>query len=242
MKSVIVTGGSGDIGRQISLDFAKKGYHVIVHFNKNKGRADSVVSEIKSFGGNAYAFGADLSFYSEAERLFEFSMNKLGKIDVLVNNAGISLNKMFQDVTEDEWKKLFFVNLGSFFNLSSFVVKHMISRKCGKIVNISSIWGIVGASMEVHYSSSKAAIIGFTKSLAKELGPSGICVNCVAPGVIDTKMNNFDINTKKKIIEETPLCRLGSPHDISKTVLFLSSEDSNFITGQIISPNGGWVV
>ena len=240
MKTVIITGASGDIGGQLALDFANAGYGVIVHFNRNKDSAKEVVKKIRENGGEAYSFGADLSKFSEAQKLFDFSINKFEKIDVLVNNAGVSLVKMFQDVTESEWKHLFDVNLGSVFNCSSLISKHMIHNHSGKIINISSIWGLVGGSMEVHYSASKAAIIGFTKALAKEMGPSGICVNCVAPGAIDTKMNNFDCYTKRQIIEETPLCRIGVPSDISKVVLFLASADANFITGEIINVNGGW--
>lgn len=242
MKTVIVTGGSGDIGKQISYDFAKENFFVIVHYYKDKKSAEKIVENIISSGGNASAFCADLSNLSESEKLFSYAINLLGHIDVLVNNAGVSLQKLFQDVTEYEWKRLFDVNVGSVFNCTKSVIKHMINRKYGKIINISSIWGIVGASMEVHYSASKAAIIGFTKALAKEVGPSNICVNCVAPGVIDTKMNNFDNETRENIKDATPLCRIGNVSDISKTVLFLSSDDANFITGQVISPNGGFVI
>lgn len=242
MKTVIVTGGSGDIGKQISYDFAKENFFVIVHYYKDKKSAEKIVEGIISSGGNASAFCADLSNLSESEKLCSYAINLLGHIDVLVNNAGVSLHKLFQDVTEYEWKRLFDVNVGSVFNCTKSVIKHMINRKYGKIINISSIWGIVGASMEVHYSASKAAIIGFTKALAKEVGPSNICVNCVAPGVIDTKMNNFDDETRENIKDVTPLCRIGNVSDISKTVLFLSSDDANFITGQVISPNGGFVI
>ena len=242
MKTVIVTGGSGDIGRQISYDFAKENYFVVVHYYKDKESAESIVKNIKSSGGNAISFCADLSKKSEAEKLLSYSIDSIGHIDVLVNNAGISIQKLFQDVYELEWKRLFEVNVGSVFNCTSSVIKHMINRKYGKIINISSIWGIVGASMEVHYSSSKAAVIGFTKALAKEVGPSNICVNCIAPGVIDTKMNNFDSKTIDDLKESTPLCRIGNPSDISKLALFLASDDSNFITGQVISSNGGFII
>ncbi len=240
MRTTIITGASGDIGRQIALDFASAGYGVIVHFHKGEDIANEIVENIIRNKGEAYPFSADLSKFSDAQRLFEFSLSKFRKIDILVNNAGVSLVKMFQDVTEDEWKYLFDVNVGSVFNCSSVVSGHMIRNHSGKIINISSIWGLVGGAMEVHYSASKAAIIGFTKALAKELGPSGICVNCVAPGAIDTKMNNFDFQTREKIIEETPLCRVGIPSDISKVVLFLASSDANYITGEVINANGGW--
>jgi 3-oxoacyl-[acyl-carrier protein] reductase len=242
MKTAIITGSSQGIGRQIALEFAKNGYAVVVNYNKSKNEAFELAENIKNLGGNAIAAEADVSKFEEAQKLINLSLNEFGKIDVLVNNAGISLQKIFQDVSEAEWKNLFDVNVGSVFNCCSCVLKDMIPRKSGKIINISSIWGMVGASMEVHYSASKAAVIGFTKALAKELGPSGINVNCVAPGVIDTKMNNFDQETLAELKNETPLRKIGSALDIAKTVLFLASSDTDFITGQVISPNGGFVI
>ena len=242
MKTAIITGSSQGIGRQIALEFAKNGYAVVVNYNKSKNEAFDLAENIKNLGGNAIAAEADVSKFEEAQKLINLSLNEFGKIDILVNNAGISLQKIFQDVSEAEWKNLFDVNVGSVFNCCSCVLKDMIPRKSGKIINISSIWGMVGASMEVHYSASKAAVIGFTKALAKELGPSGINVNCVAPGVIDTKMNNFDQETLAELKNETPLRKIGSALDIAKTVLFLASSDTDFITGQVISPNGGFVI
>ena len=242
MKTAIITGSSQGIGRQIALEFAKNGYAVVVNYNKSKNEAFELAENIKNLGGNAIAAEADVSKFEEAQKLINLSLNEFGKIDVLVNNAGISLQKIFQDVSEAEWKNLFDVNVGSVFNCCSCVLKDMIPRKSGKIINISSIWGMVGASMEVHYSASKAAVIGFTKALAKELGPSGINVNCVAPGVIDTKMNNFDQETLAELKNETPLRKIGSALDIAKTVLFLASSDTDFITGQVISTNGGFVI
>lgn len=242
MKTAIITGSSQGIGRQIALEFAKNGYAVVVNYNKSKNEAFELAENIKNLGGNAIAAEADVSKFEETQKLINLSLNEFGKIDVLVNNAGISLQKIFQDVSEAEWKNLFDVNVGSVFNCCSCVLKDMIPRKSGKIINISSIWGMVGASMEVHYSASKAAVIGFTKALAKELGPSGINVNCVAPGVIDTKMNNFDQETLAELKNETPLRKIGSALDIAKTVLFLASSDTDFITGQVISTNGGFVI
>lgn len=183
---------------------------------------------------------ADVSKFGEAKFLINESIDRFGEIDVLVNNAGISLVKLFQDVSELEWKNLFACNVGSVFNCCKAVASHMISRKDGKIINVSSIWGICGASMEAHYSASKAAIIGFTKSLSKELGPSGICVNCVAPGVIDTDMNKFDKQTMQELKNEAPLQKIGTPADVAKSICFLASDDANFITGQVISISGGF--
>ena len=242
MKTAVITGSSQGIGRQIALEFAKNNYAVVVNYNKSKNEALELIEKIKKLGSTSIAVQADVSKFQEAQKLIDLSLNEFGKIDVLVNNAGISLQKIFQDVSEAEWKNLFAVNVGSIFNCCSCVLKDMISRKSGKIINISSIWGMVGASMEVHYSASKAAVIGFTKALAKELGPSGINVNCVSPGVIDTKMNNFDQETLAELKNETPLRKIGSALDIAKTVLFLASSDADFITGQVISPNGGFVI
>ena len=242
MKTAVITGSSQGIGRQIALEFAKNNYNVVINYNESKNEALELIEKIKKLGGTSIAVQADVSKFQEAQKLIDLSLNEFGKIDVLVNNAGISLQKIFQDVSEAEWKKLFGVNVGSVFNCCSCVLKDMILRKSGKIINISSIWGMVGASMEVHYSASKAAIIGFTKALAKELGPSGINVNCVSPGVIDTKMNNFDQETLAELKNETPLGKIGTALDIAKTVLFLASSDADFLTGQVISPNGGFVI
>ena len=242
MKTSVITGSSQGIGRQIALEFARNNYNVVINYNESKNEAFELVEKIKKSGGTSIAVQADVSKFQEAQKLIDLSLNEFGKIDVLVNNAGISLQKIFQDVSEAEWKNLFAVNVGSVFNCCSCVLKDMISRKSGKIINISSIWGMVGASMEVHYSASKAAVIGFTKALAKELGPSGINVNCVSPGVIDTKMNNFDQETLAELKNETPLGKIGTALDIAKTVLFLASSDADFITGQVISPNGGFVI
>jgi len=241
LKVAVITGSSRGIGRTTAIEFAKNGYSVVVNYNKSKQEAEKVVSEIRNFGQDALLFKADVSDFKEANDLINFAIKEFGKIDVLVNNAGISLQKIFQDVTESEWENLFKVNVWSVFNCCAAVANHMISRKKGKIVNVSSIWGITGASMEAHYSASKAAIIGFTKSLAKELGPSGIHVNCVAPGVIDTEMNSFNEKIMEELKNEIPLKKIGSARNIAETILFLASEKSDFITGQTISPNGGLI-
>ena len=242
MKVAIITGSSNGIGRQIALEFAKNNYNIIINYNKSKIQAFNLFEQIKILGRNCITVQADVSKLCEAQNLIDKSLNAFGKIDILVNNAGISLQKIFQDVSENEWKNLFAVNLGSVFNCCSCVLKDMLSRKKGKIINISSIWGMVGASMEVHYSASKAAIIGLTKALAKELGPSGINVNCIAPGVIDTNMNSFNNEIISELKNNTPIGRIGTTLDVAKTALFLASDDSDFITGQVISPNGGFVI
>ena len=166
-----------------------------------------------------------------------------GKIDVLVNNAGITQSKLFTDITYEDWKEMMDINLNGIFYTTQKALQYMIPEMSGKIINISSIWGMVGGSFEVHYSTSKAAIIGMSKALAKELGPSNIQVNVIAPGVIQTDMlNDIDEDIIDTLREETPLMRLGTPEDIANCVLFLASEKSNFITGQVISPNGGFVI
>ena len=243
MKVAVVTGSSRGIGKEIAIELAKKGCHVVVNCRSSEEEGLSVANYINRSIGNAIFIKADVSRLKGAEKLICGSLNYFGKIDILINNAGISLRKLFQDVTNVEWEKLIFTNLGSVFNCCSLVVPHMVSRKNGKIVNVSSIWGLVGASMEVHYSASKAAIVGFTKALAKELGPSGICVNCIAPGVIMTEMNSsLSLQDLKELKNETPLFKIGSTKDVAKAVVFLVSEDANFITGQVLSPNGGLVI
>lgn len=241
MKVAIVTGSSRGIGKYTAIDLARNGFSVIVNYNKNEYEANKTINEILKLNQSCISIEADVSKFNEAKMLVDRSIEEFGRVDVLVNNAGISLTKMFQDVSENEWKNLFNVNVGSVFNCCSCISHHMISKKSGKIINVSSVWGIHGASMESHYSASKASIIGFTKSLAKELGPSGISVNCVAPGVIDTDMNKNLTNDDKEILrEQTPLRKIGSPIDVAKCISFLASDDSNFINGEVIEVAGGF--
>lgn len=242
-KTVLITGSSRGIGAETALKFADTGYNVVINYNNSEMQALEVLSKVRSKNDGATAVKADVSKYSEAESLIEKTISEFGKIDVLVNNAGIAEQKLFTDISEYEWKKMFEVNVQSMFNCSKFAAKNMIKNHSGKIINVSSVWGVCGASCEVHYSASKAAVIGFTKALAKELGPSGITVNCVAPGVIDTDMNSHlrkeDI---VKLIDSTPLMRLGLPKDIANLIGFLASENANFITGQIIGCDGGFFI
>ena len=175
--------------------------------------------------------------------MIEFIHKNYGRISVLINNAGISQQKLFCDITENDWDKMFDVNIKGMFLVTKLVLPDMIHDKYGKIINFSSMWGVTGGSCEVHYSASKAAVIGFTKALAKEVGPSDINVNCIAPGVIDTEMNSYlDDETKRELCSETPLCRMGTANEIAKIAYFLSTDDASFITGQVISPNGGIVI
>ncbi|MDR1240342.1 MAG: 3-oxoacyl-ACP reductase FabG [Oscillospiraceae bacterium] len=241
-NTAVITGASRGIGRETAKELASEGFKILINYKKNRDLAEELAEEIISNGGEALPIQADISIPEEAEYLIE-NAEKFGEIDVLVNNAGICLQKVFQDVTKEEWQKLFDTNVGGAINCCASAVKRMIPRKHGKIINISSIWGICGASTEVHYSASKAAIIGLTKALAKELGPSGIRVNCVAPGIINTDMNkNISDEIFNELTEQTPLKRIGTASDVAKIIRFLASSPSNFITGQIISPNGGFLI
>ncbi len=242
-KTVLITGASRGIGRETALLFAKNNYNVIINYNKSKEQALKLQREVSLNGSDALAVKADVSNLNDVKFMVDESLNHFGTIDILVNNAGISEQKMFCDITESDWQNMLSVNVTGMFNVCKYVLPIMINKKEGKIINVSSVWGIVGASCEVHYSTSKAAVIGFTKALAKEVGPSNINVNCVAPGVIDTDMNaGLDNQTVNYLKEQTPLCVLGTPLDVANTIYFLASDKSNFITGQVISPNGGFVI
>ena len=235
-KVVVVTGSSRGIGANIVKTLAKKGYRVILNYNKSENYAQNVQKELI----NVDIFKADVSKKAEAVSLINFAIEKYGKIDVLINNAGISQSKLFTDLTDEDWNNIINSNLNSAFFCSREAAKNMIHNKSGLIINISSIWGITGASCEVAYSTSKAALNGFTKALAKELGPSNIRVNAIAPGIINTDMNNYLSNEElESIKEEIPLERIGETIDISKCVEWLIED--NYTTGQIISINGGWV-
>lgn len=242
-KTVLITGSSRGIGAESARLFAKNEYNVVINYFKSKEKALSLQNELISLGCDCIAIKADVSSFEQVNSMVQVIYEKFLNIDVLVNNAAIAKQKLFNYITPQEWTRMMDVNIGGVYNCCKCILPNMIHNHKGKIINISSIWGMVGASCEVHYSTSKAAIIGFTKALAKELGPSNIQVNCVAPGVIETDMNlnlsQDDINALK---EETPLGVIGQPIDIAKTVLFLASNDSNFITGQVISPNGGFVI
>lgn len=239
MKTVIVTGGSRGIGRAIVEKFAKENYNVLLNYNKSEFAAIDIAKNYP----NVEIFKADVSNTKDVEAMINFAESKYGQIDILINNAGISCTGLLQDISLDEWNRLFEVNVTGTFLITREVLPRMISKKVGKIINISSVWGLVGASMEVAYSASKAAIIGFTKALAKEVGPSNITVNCIAPGIVMTDMvNNLSVEEFDQIREEIPLGRIGSTEDIANTAFYLASEDASYITGQVISPNGGWII
>ena len=237
----IVTGASRGIGREIAKELAKKGHTVIANYNRSFEEAKKLKEELKNENIKIDIFKADVSKRDEVKEMVKFALEKYGKIDILVNNAGISMEKLFTDVTDEDWNKLIQNNLYSVFCTTQEVLPNMINNKSGCIINISSIWGLVGASCESIYSVTKAGIDAMTKSLAKELGPSNIRVNSIAPGCIDTDMNkNLTEKEENEVINETPLQKIGKPEDIARCVNFLIED--KFTTGQIISINGGWVI
>ncbi|EQF59912.1 elongation factor P 5-aminopentanone reductase [Clostridioides difficile] len=242
-KTVLITGGARGIGKAMSKAFAKEGYNVLVNFNKSENEAKELYTILNEKNFSVKLFKADISNREDVEDMVDYCIKEFGGLDVLVNNAGVSQDKLFTDITDEDWDNMMNINLKGSFYCSQVALKYMISEKKGNIINISSIWGISGASCEGHYSITKAGIIGMTKALAKEVGPSNIRVNSIAPGVINTDMlsgyNEEDIDA---LVEETPLMRLGTPEDIANCAIFLASDKSNFITGQVISPNGGFVI
>lgn len=242
MKTVVITGGTRGIGRETVKLFAREGYRVAFLYLNSDDKAQELVDEVKEYG-DVMAVKCDVSDLSQVESAFDKIRSEFGRIYALVNNAGIAQQKLFTDITAQEWERMMGVNAGGVFNCCRAVLPDMIHEKDGRIINISSMWGQVGASCEVHYSASKAAVIGLTKALAKEVGPSGITVNCIAPGVIDTDMmSTFPDDVKKELADETPLCRLGTSSDVAKAVLFLAGDGASFITGQVIGVNGGMVI
>ncbi|MGE5473781.1 MAG: elongation factor P 5-aminopentanone reductase [Ignavibacteriales bacterium] len=242
-KTVIITGSSKGIGRETAKQFSFEGYNVLINYNKSEEEAISLKQCLKDKGGKVEIYKADVANKDEVDAMIQYCITKFGSIDVLVNNAGISQTKLFTDITEEDWRNMIDVNLSGIFNCTQSVVKDMIKHKRGKIINISSIWGMTGGACEVHYSAAKAGVIGFTKALAKELGPSNIQVNCVAPGAIKTEMlAEYSEEDIKEIKKDIPMDRFGEPDEIASLIVFLASESANYITGQIISPNGGFVI
>ncbi len=239
-KTVLVTGSSRGIGAAIAEVFAKNKFNVVLNYRKNKEKALKLFEKLRNLGTDAIAVQADISNYVECKNMFDTIHENFKNIDVLVNNAGYCEKKLFTEISQDDWQKMFNVNVNGAFNCTKIALPEMIARKSGKIINISSILGINGSSCEVHYSASKAAIIGFTKALAKEVGLSNIQINCVCPGVISTDMNtDLDANIMKRLTAMTPLGRIGKPEDVANMVYFLGSDNSNFITGQVVSVDGG---
>lgn len=238
-KTVLITGGSRGIGKAIVYKFSQAGYNVLLNFNKSEDIANQIANELN----NVKVYGADVSDRNKVINMINYTIENFGKIDVLINNAGISSSGLFQDLPFEEWQKIMDVNLNGVFNCTQAVLPGMIERKSGKIINISSIWGMTGASCEVAYSTSKAGVIGMTKSLAKEVGPCNIQVNSIAPGIIMTDMvADYSMEELNAITDQIPLGRIGSADDVANLALFLASDNANYITGQVLSPNGGWVI
>lgn len=242
MKTVLITGASRGIGKAIAKRFAMERFRVYICYKNNDRAAEETKNEILSFGASCRLFKADVSNEADMKNMFE-EAEKEGGVDVLINNAGIALQKLITDTTKSEWDEIFAVNAGGTFLCCKYALPSMIRKKEGKIINISSMWGQTGASCEVAYSASKAAVIGFTKALAKELAPSNITVNCICPGMINTEMNSHlsaeDISLIK---EEIPVMRIGEAEDVANAALFLASQSADYITGQIIGVNGGMVI
>jgi len=238
MKTVLITGGSRGIGRAMVELFSERGYSVAFTYKNS----DASAKELSEKTG-AIAIKADSSVESDVIKAVEIVRDKLGTIEILINNAAVSSFSLVTDISLDDWRSMFSVNVDGAFLYSKLALSDMIKNHFGRIINVSSMWGVVGSSCEVCYSATKAAIIGMTKALAKEVGPSSITVNCIAPGMIDTDMNaSLSAEDVKSIADETPLMRIGTPREVAEAALFLAGDGAAFITGQILGVNGGLVV
>lgn len=238
MKNVLITGGSRGIGRACVERFARDGYTVSFIYNNSDSAAEDL-----SIQTGTYAIKADVSDPAQASAAVKEAIEKMGSVDILVNNAGISLIKLFTETSNDDYYNIMNTNLGGTFFVTRETARNMISNHSGRIVNIGSMWGRVGASCEVVYSASKAAMEGFTKALAKELGPSGICVNCIEPGVINTEMNSeLDEATFAELCDETPVGKIGEAKELAEFIFIISTEKSGFLTGQVIGFDGGFAI
>ncbi len=242
-KKALITGASGGIGQAIAEEMARLGYDLILHYNSDSEAVLSLMHQLEEkYGIYAHCLKCDLSKREDVKEFAHRAM-EFGRIEVLVNNAGVAYQELFQLAQEEKINQLFEINLMSALSLTKEILPSMISEHFGRIINISSMWGIMGASCEVHYSTTKAALVGFTKSLAKEVGPSGITVNCIAPGFIDTKMNaHLSAEDTQDFIDSTPIMRKGTGEDVAHLAAFLASEKSGFITGQVIAVDGGYSV
>lgn len=238
MKTVLITGGSRGIGKELVRAFSKKGYNVAFTYKSSVEQAMALAAEV-----GALAIRADSASFDDVTHAVTSTLKTYGRIDCLINNAAISSFSLFTDITLDAWNEMLSVNLTGAFLYSQAVIPDMLKRKNGRIINITSMWGLVGSSCEVHYSATKAGLIGMTKALAKELGPSGITVNAIAPGVINTEMNSqLSDEDKEALASETPLMRIGTPDDVAEAALFLAGEGASFITGEVLNVSGGYVI
>lgn len=241
MKTAIITGASRGIGSATAIIFAERGYNTVICYNNSKEAADALCDELIREGHSAIAYKVDVSRSDEVARLFSDVYARFKSIDVLVNNAGVCSFGLLTDVADEEFDRVNGINYNGTFYCSREAVKYMLKEHKGSIVNVSSMWGISGSSCESVYSASKAAVIGLTKALAKELGPSGIRVNCIAPGVIATEMNSaLSEETMNELSESTPLCRIGTQEEVAEAIYFLASDNASFVTGQVLSVDGGF--
>ncbi len=242
-KTVLITGASGGIGREAARRFAAEGYAVAIHYHRGAEAAHTLAQELTAAGHHAMVVQADVRDGVQVAKMVDNVLAEFCQLDILICNAGVAWQGLLGDMTAQVWRDLFAVNVDGVFHCCQAAIPHFIHRKAGKIITVSSMWGQVGASCEVAYSAAKAAVIGLTRGLAKELGPSGITVNCVAPGVIQTEMNShLDAETMELLRQETPLERIGTPADVAGSLLFLASPAADFFTGQVLCPNGGLVI
>lgn len=240
-KCALITGASGGIGSAIAVELAKD-FNIVACYNTDENGANELAGKLRAVNADFILCKADVSDSSQVKKVFADASDKFGGVSVLINNAGMAQQKLFTDITEDEFDRITAVNFKSVFNCCQCAVPFMVSQKSGKIINISSMWGVCGASCETVYSATKAAVIGLTKALGKELAPSNVQVNCIAPGAIDTKMNNnLSEEDKSAFADEIPMGRFGKPEEIAKTVAFLTSEGSDYITAQVITVDGGLI-
>lgn len=243
IKTAVITGASRGIGRAVAVEFAKAGYGVLVNYVKNEAAAEETKKMCEAHGVRCVTFRADVRDENEVRRMIAFAECELGGVGVLINNAGVSESGLFTDMTREKYDRVFDTNVWGAAVCAREAAKVMIRSGGGRIVFVSSMWGVVGASCEAIYSASKAAVIGLTKALAKELAPSHITVNCVAPGVIDTEMNAcYDEVTMNDLAAETPVGRIGTPEDVARAVAFLASEGAGFVTGEVMNVSGGFIV
>ena len=242
-KTALVTGSSRGIGAAVAVRLAKDGYDVVINYLEREDRAREVLEEVRRRGRRGIICRADVSDAEQVRAMFERTRKELGEVNLLVSNAGIAGQAQIQDLTEERWKRFFAVNVDGAFHTVQCALPHMLHEHEGCIITVSSMWGLRGASCESAYSATKAALIGFSRSLANELAPTGIRVNCIAPGVIDTEMlDELPGDIKDGLADETPLRRLGKPEDIAAAVSFLASDEASFITGQVLTCDGGFIV
>lgn len=242
-KVAVVTGASRGIGRAIALELARRGARVVVNYHRNAAAAEEVVAAIRAEGGEAVAVGADVSDFQQAQALIQAALNTFGRIDILVNNAGVTRDQLILMMSEEDWDTVIRVDLKSLFNTCKAAARPMVRQRYGRIINISSVVGLAGQGGQTNYAAAKAGVIGFSKSLAKELGPRGITVNVVAPGFIPTDLTaDLPEELRQEAIRRTPLGRPGSPEDVARAVAFLASDDAAFITGAVLPVDGGLVM